>query len=286
MRVPAVKQPHAAAALLAVALLMRWRRRGRARGRAATSPPPIAASDWLASAAAPQPQPQPPSTPVKRSAAPRLAAVPPAEAASTLLVAAAIALLCKRGAADLALLVVLAWLLLLLQLIKTQPRPSAEAAPAAPSAARTQLPPLAGTWVKDHAASDSMEPIMEAMHMNGLLRTAIRLLRGLEIRLDEGSFSFAAFSVVRWFKLREAYSLGGGVSEQRRRDLRGRMHGAAQLSPQGTILVSYKWGAPHTGRGLDEFSAGPDGRLVVQHTNWVGGREIRYKQVYTRQQQR
>jgi hypothetical protein len=60
------------------------------------------------------------------------------------------------------------------------------------------------------------------------------------------------------------------------------MRGAARLSGHGTLLVSYEWAAPHAGRGEDEFSITPDGRLLVQHTNWVGGREIRYKQVYTR----
>lgn len=43
----------------------------------------------------------------------------------------------------------------------------------------------------------------------------------MEIQLDEKNFSFAAFSVVKWFKIVEGYSMGGAVSEVRRRDLRG-----------------------------------------------------------------
>lgn len=41
---------------------------------------------------------------------------------------------------------------------------------------------LGGVWVKDKAASDSMEPACALMQLNGLIRTAIRLIRGLEIR--------------------------------------------------------------------------------------------------------
>jgi hypothetical protein len=48
-----------------------------------------------------------------------------------------------------------------------------------------------------------------------------RLLRGVEIQLDEENFSFAAFSVVKWFKIAEGYSMDGALSEVRRRDLRG-----------------------------------------------------------------
>ncbi|KAI8463357.1 MAG: hypothetical protein J3K34DRAFT_444242 [Monoraphidium minutum] len=143
------------------------------------------------------------------------------------------------------------------------------------------LPPIAGTWVKDHAASDSMEEIMEVMRMNGVLKTAIRLLRGLEIKLDEQNFSFAVFSVVRWFKIAERYTMDGSVSMSRRRDLRGKMRGNVRLTPHGTLLVCYEWDDPIAGRGEDEFVIS-DGRLLVIATNWVGGREVKYTQVYVR----
>ncbi len=61
------------------------------------------------------------------------------------------------------------------------------------------------------------------------------------------------------------------------------MRGAARLAPRGDALfASYEWGAPLSGRGEDEFSVGADGRLRVATTNWVGGREIKYTQVYAR----
>jgi hypothetical protein len=59
------------------------------------------------------------------------------------------------------------------------------------------------------------------------------------------------------------------------------MHGRARVTPQGTVVVNYEWGAPLTGRGRDEFSVAGD-TMVVAHTNWVGDREVCYRQVYHR----
>jgi hypothetical protein len=59
------------------------------------------------------------------------------------------------------------------------------------------------------------------------------------------------------------------------------MHGRVRLTPHGTLLLHYEWGAPLAGRGLDEFSVSGD-TLLVTHTNWVGGQEVRYREVYRR----
>jgi hypothetical protein len=45
---------------------------------------------------------------------------------------------------------------------------------AAAAGARVPLQPISGVWIKDKAASDSMEPACDAMHLGGLVRTAIK----------------------------------------------------------------------------------------------------------------
>ena len=61
--------------------------------------------------------------------------------------------------------------------------------------------------------------------MNGLLRLAVGLVRGLELDVTQDTFHVAVFSVIAWFKVRERYSLTGELSSWKRRDLRGRPGG-------------------------------------------------------------
>lgn len=59
------------------------------------------------------------------------------------------------------------------------PTHAATAVPAAvPPAAAVPLQDLSGTWVKDRAASDSMEAACDAMHLGGIIRSAIRCAAG------------------------------------------------------------------------------------------------------------
>jgi hypothetical protein len=74
--------------------------------------------------------------------------------------------------------------------------------------------------LQDNAASDSMEPAMALIHLNGITRTAVRLIKGMKLSLDEsGHFAFGVFSVISWFKITERYVLGEPC-QHRRRDLR------------------------------------------------------------------
>ena len=68
-------------------------------------------------------------------------------------------------------------------------RRNAVAAAAAAALPPPTLPPqelLSGVWLKDREASDSMDAACQLMHMGGLLRTAIRLIKGLELHADPG----------------------------------------------------------------------------------------------------
>lgn len=78
---------------------------------------------------------------------------------------------------------------------------------------------MSAVALQDTAASDSMEAAMRLIHLNGMMRTAVRLIRGVKIGLDEQHFHFGVFSVISWFKIYEHYTLGE-VCLNRRRDLR------------------------------------------------------------------
>jgi hypothetical protein len=64
-----------------------------------------------------------------------------------------------------------------------------------------------------------MEAALALVHVNGITRTAVRLIKGMKLSLDEQHFAFGVFSVISWFKITERYTLGE-TCQQRRRDLR------------------------------------------------------------------
>jgi hypothetical protein len=88
--------------------------------------------------------------------------------------------------------------------------------------------------LQDAAASDSMEAALALVHVNGIRRTAVRLIKGMKLSLDEQHFAFGVFSVISWFKISERYSLGETCT-QRRRDLR---RGAAHVDTKISSLSS------------------------------------------------
>lgn len=61
---------------------------------------------------------------------------------------------------------------------------------------------------QDGHRSESMDGACRLMHLNGIVRQAIRLIKGLEIHVLQGEalaapvFEMAVFSVLPWFKVR------------------------------------------------------------------------------------
>lgn len=54
---------------------------------------------------------------------------------------------------------------------------------------------------QDKGASDSMEPAMDLMQLNGIIRKAINLVTGAQIRVDESMFELAVTSIIPGFKV-------------------------------------------------------------------------------------
>ncbi|GIL60371.1 hypothetical protein Vafri_14978 [Volvox africanus] len=181
-----------------------------------------------------------------------------------------------------------------------------------PAPARLLLPDqrLGGVWVKDATRSDSMDEATSAMRLNGIVRTAVRLIRGLELdpeALKAGRFDLAIFSIITFFKIRESYLLDGTVASYNRRDLRRGKHAAfVAVQPDGSIVLSVSWGEPLAGTGTDHFAIAPaaaeglgvergtadqpsrvgaDGNLLVVTSTFrlaETGRTVTYRTTYVR----
>lgn len=140
-----------------------------------------------------------------------------------------------------------------------------------------------GTWVKDNAASDSLEPAIRLIHLNRVMRQAVRLIRGVQLGIEQEQLRFSVFSAIPWFKISEYYPWSGAERENRRRDMRrGRSKGSVGVTPKGTIQLQYNWGAPHGGTGVDEFSIDPKGRLQLCTLATVADESVEYCQVYNK----
>ena len=85
-----------------------------------------------------------------------------------------------------------------------------------------------------------MTDALRVMHIGGLLRQAIKLVRGCNITQTDDEFVMDITSVIGWFKVRERFKLNGEVSTNRRRDWRGGARllytGAACFFPRVTTL--------------------------------------------------
>mmetsp|Transcript_13958 Transcript_13958/g.24471 ORF Transcript_13958/g.24471 Transcript_13958/m.24471 type:complete len:262 (+) Transcript_13958:99-884(+) len=123
-------------------------------------------------------------------------------------------------------------------------------------------PTLNGRWVKDKSLSDNMSPVMDVMKLGGVVRQAVKLVRGLSINQDSTTWEMSVVSVLSWFKVTERYPLDGGLASFKRRDLRRGQHQGCLLQqpgPHGGLQLSLTWPEPLGGTGVDEFVLAPRG---------------------------
>jgi hypothetical protein len=57
--------------------------------------------------------------------------------------------------------------------------------------------------LQDNAASDSLEPAIRLIHLNRVMRQAVRLIRGVQLGIEQEQLRFSVFSAIPWFKVRE-----------------------------------------------------------------------------------
>ena len=116
--------------------------------------------------------------------------------------------------------------------------------------------------------------------LRGLVRRAVHLMKGLELRTASppGVFQFGVFSALPWFKITERHVLGGPPLRHRRRDLRrGGATGSASLLPPAEpgglprVAVDLAWAHPHAGGGRDTYELTGPGTLTVRSEMEVVG---------------
>lgn len=142
---------------------------------------------------------------------------------------------------------------------------------------------MTGTWVKDSKASDSMAEAIQLAQLNRLTRTAVKLIKGVQILQTDQDFEFAVFSVIGWFKVKETYPMNGSPHQEKRRDLRkGKHTGWIHCVEGGHVKLSLIWDEPYGGRGFDEFRLMSENELRVVSQIEVGGKTAGYTIVYRR----
>ncbi|KXZ46597.1 hypothetical protein GPECTOR_42g808 [Gonium pectorale] len=138
----------------------------------------------------------------------------------------------------------------------------------------------------DRERSDSMEGAMNLMHLNGIVRQAVKLVRGVRIDQQPEAFNFTVFSVISWFKVREVYPMSGEPRQFKRRDLRrGKALGWVEPHEQ-ELHVRLEWGDPHGGTGTDHFRLISPEELHIESVLRVDGQLARYVTVYHRKPDR
>ncbi|KAG2484641.1 hypothetical protein HYH03_016594 [Edaphochlamys debaryana] len=141
---------------------------------------------------------------------------------------------------------------------------------------------LSGTWIKDKERSESMRQAMDIMHLSGIVRQAVKLVRGVRIDQTPEEFNFAVFSFISWFKVKEVYPMSGEERQFRRRDLRRGKH-VGRVEPYGKDLrVVLRWSDPFGGTGTDHFRLVSEEELHIESVLEVGGKSARYLTVYRR----
>lgn len=142
---------------------------------------------------------------------------------------------------------------------------------------------LAGVWIKVHSRSQPMEPAMDLLKLNGLTRTAVKLVRGVEIKLQGSTFEMAVFSVISWFRVVEKYDLSGALSTWNRRDLRrGRHQGRVEILEDGNLELHLAWPEPFAGVGKDRFCLVDSESLLVTSRITVGDTTVEHDTYYER----
>ncbi|GLC37616.1 hypothetical protein PLESTM_000627200 [Pleodorina starrii] len=145
-----------------------------------------------------------------------------------------------------------------------------------------QLRDMSGTWIRNRESSDSMEHAMNLMRLNGIVRQAVKMVRGVRIDVDPNNFTFTVFSVISWFKVKEMYPLSGEERNYRRRDLR-RGGALGHVEPYGQdVRVQLRWSDPLGGTGRDHFRLVSEDELHIESVIEVGGQTARYLTIYDR----
>jgi hypothetical protein len=123
-------------------------------------------------------------------------------------------------------------------------------------------PSYTGYWRKDSEASDSMNEAMDLIHLNWIIRAAVNVITGLDLRLTAEAFTFVVTSRLK-LNVREVYPTSGEGRRHMRRDMRGGgALGRCTVTPAG-ISLALEWEDPLAGTEDMLFSLSDDNRTLT-----------------------
>jgi len=97
-----------------------------------------------------------------------------------------------------------------------------------------------------------MDGPLDLVHVPWLVRQAVNLVVGLELKLDGNEFHFIVCSRIKWFKIREVFSVQGEGRRFQRRDLRGGGATGRSVVTSAGVWLALQWeepfGAPRAAR--------------------------------------
>ncbi|KAF8072801.1 Oscp1 [Scenedesmus sp. PABB004] len=144
---------------------------------------------------------------------------------------------------------------------------------------------VCGSWTKDGAASEGMEPFCELFGVPRWLRSATRLMAGLHISVEGDVLLVRQVCKLRWLGTVEAFPLDGvRTAPHRRRDMRaGRQLGQLVSARDGEVCLRAAWDGALAGEATDVLSLDAAGRLVVRHRAEVAGKGVAaFTEVFSR----
>lgn len=159
--------------------------------------------------------------------------------------------------------------------------------PRTPEEALATLPytpeEISGFWLKDKQRSDSMTRACDIMKLQGLMRHAVKILKGTRILLTNETFHVAAVSVIPVIKVAERYSLSGEEGKFRRRDQRrGGSWGRVEMTRNGVVFHA-RWDDPLAGTTTETFRLINPNEMHIVTEMRVGEETCKYTSVFTKQ---
>lgn len=160
-----------------------------------------------------------------------------------------------------------------------------------------------GRWTKNRDLSDSMDPLSDLMRIHGLMRTAIGLINGADIKIsgtksnhkDQSqrdrcvpTLHLNVLSGILWFKIRETYPLDRIEVRHRRRDFRlGGTYGRAWWDADSqlpAIHIHNRFKGKLEGTMVEEYKWMTKSILHVDTTVTIKDGSVSFRQVFNKQQ--
>ena len=140
---------------------------------------------------------------------------------------------------------------------------------------------LTGIWIKDRKNSDSLAGLCKLANVNFLLRKAICLVRGSELKQTSEGLSIRVFSEIPWFSLNEWYEFKANSLNKRRDLRRGKMDCTMEKTKTG-LKFFMEWPEPWGGYESTHYILKDEHTLQVKTDCTIRGKSISYQTLYHR----